>query len=189
MINGEKWLENGRVCDLTVVPVKNYDHSKMYKLPIIPSPSLPNNLAVRLYGSLCLFEGTSISEGRGTDWPFQVIGYPDPVFGDFQFIPGERSGVAKHVEGKGIVNYALDLRNINPDEQKFTLKYVLDFYHKIPDKNKYFSRAEFFDKLAGTDELRHQIIAGKSEDEIRASWKEDLDEYKLMRNKYLLYKD
>ncbi|KGE14226.1 exo-beta-N-acetylmuramidase NamZ domain-containing protein [Sphingobacterium deserti] len=189
MINGEKWLEEGRQCSLTVIPVKNYDHTMMYELPVIPSPSLPNHLSVRLYGSLCLFEGTSISEGRGTAWPFQVIGYPDPVFGDFKFTPGEKSGMAKHVAGKGEVNYGLDLRSVDANKHKFTLKYVLDFYTKMPDKSKFFSRAEFFDKLAGTDELRKQIIAGKTEEEIRASWKNDLAAYKEMRKKYLLYKD
>src|SRR5690606_22371494 len=88
MINGEAWLENGEQVDLTVIPVKNYDHSMKYELPVIPSPSLPNYTSVRLYMSLCLFEGTDISIGRGTDWPFQVVGYPDPVFGDFTFTPG-----------------------------------------------------------------------------------------------------
>lgn len=187
MINGEKWLENGAQCKLTVIPVKNYDHAMRYELPVVPSPSLPNHLSVRLYGSLCLFEGTSISEGRGTDWPFQVVGYPDPAMGDFEFTPGEKSGMAKHVTGKGEKNYGVDLRGLDPDEQTFTLKYVLDFYNKMPDKSKFFSRPDFFDKLAGTDELRKQIIAGKSEEEIRSTWKEDLDEYKQMRHKYLLY--
>jgi len=189
MINGEQWLEEERSCKLQVIPVKNWDHSRMYELPVVPSPSLPNHLSVRLYSSLCLFEGTDISVGRGTDWPFQIIGYPDPVFGDFEFIPGEKSGMTKHVEGKGMKNYGLDLRSLDADSQKFTLKYILDFYHKMPDKSKFFAQAEFFDKLAGTDELRKQIIAGESEEQIRSSWKEDLDTYKKMRSKYLLYAD
>lgn len=189
MINGEQWLEGGKQCKLTVIPVQNYTHAMAYELPVIPSPSLPNHLSVRLYGSLCLFEGTDVSVGRGTDWPFQVVGYPDPVFGDFSFTPGEKSGMAKHVEGKGETNYGLDLRDLNPDEQQFSLKYVLDFYQKMPDKSKFFVRPEFFDKLAGTDELRKQIIAGATEDEIRASWSDDLDAYKEMRKKYLLYPD
>lgn len=189
MINGEGWLEHSRQCKLTVIPVENWDHSKRYELPIVPSPSLPNHLSVRLYSSLCLFEATDFSVGRGTDWPFQVIGYPSPVFGDFEFTPGEKSGMAKHVEGKGSVNYGLDLRKLNSDNQKFTLKYILDFYDKMPDKSKFFTRPEFFDKLAGTDELRKQILAGKTEDEIRASWEQDLAAYKGMRKKYLLYAD
>lgn len=187
MINGEKWLENGRQCKLTVVPVQNYTHDSMYDLPVIPSPSLPNHLSVRLYSSLCLFEGTDISVGRGTDWPFQVVGFTEPVYGDFTFTPGEKAGMSKHVEGKGAINYGLDLRGLDADKQKFTLKYILDFYNKMPDKSKFFARAEFFDKLAGTDELRKQIIAGKTEEEIRASWKPELDSYKKMRSKYLIY--
>lgn len=189
MINGEKWLEEGRQCKVTVIPVQNWDHSKMYDLPVIPSPSLPNHLSVRLYSSLCLFEGTEISVGRGTEWPFQVVGYDNPVYGDFQYTPGEKAGMKKHVEGKGQTMYGLDLRGLDADKQSFTLKYVLDFYNKMPDKSKFFTRAEFFDKLAGTDELRKQIIAGKTEDEIKASWQQELTQYKEMRKKYLLYKD
>lgn len=189
MINGEKWLVDGRQCKVTVIPVKNWDHNKMYDLPVIPSPSLPNHLSVRLYSSLCLFEGTEISVGRGTDWPFQVVGYDNPVYGSFTYQPSEKAGMVKHVEGKGQVMYGLDLRNIDADNQKFTLKYVLDFYNKMPDKSKFFTRASFFDKLAGTDELRKQIIAEKTEQEIKDSWKSDLDAYKQMREKYLLYPD
>ncbi|WP_245977365.1 exo-beta-N-acetylmuramidase NamZ family protein [Albibacterium indicum] len=189
MINGEGWLENGEQVDLTVIPVKNYDHSMKYELPVIPSPSLPNYTSVRLYMSLCLFEGTDISIGRGTDWPFQVIGYPDPVFGDFTFTPGTRPGMAAHVEQQDELCYGIDLRDIDAENEKFTLKYLIDFYNKADFKDEFFARPEFFDKLAGTDELRKQIIAGKTEDEIRASWKEELDAYKEMRKKYLLYPD
>lgn len=189
MINGEGWLDGGIECDLTVVPVKNYDHTMKYELPVIPSPSLPNYTSVRLYMSLCLFEGTDISVGRGTDWPFQVIGYPNPVFGDFTFTPGVRPGMAAHVEQQDQLCYGIDLRKVDPEEATFTLKYILNFYNKMPDKSKFFSRPEFFDKLAGTDALRKQIIAGKSEEEIRDSWQEDLTAYKEMRKKYLLYPD
>lgn len=189
MINGEGWLDEGDPCDLNVIEVRNYDHSMPYELPVIPSPSLPNHLSVRLYMSLCLFEGTDISVGRGTDWPFQVVGYPDPVYGDFSFTPGQKAGMALHVEGKGQKNYGIDLRSSVPEEQHFTLKYLLDFYHKSPNKSAFFSRAEFFDKLAGTDQLRKQIIQGWSEEQIRESWKKDLEEYKSMRERYLLYPD
>ncbi|MFD1771772.1 exo-beta-N-acetylmuramidase NamZ family protein [Sphingobacterium suaedae] len=189
MINGEKWLEAGRSCQLTVIPVQNWNHGMMYELPVIPSPSLPNHLSVRLYASLCLFEGTDISVGRGTDWPFQVVGFNDPLYGDFTFTPGEKAGMAKHVEGKGEKMYGLDLRGLDPNKQQFTLTYLLDFYQKMPDKSKFFSRAAFFDKLAGTDELRKQVIAGQSEAEIRKSWTKDLEVYKAMRKKYLLYAD
>lgn len=189
MINGEKWLENGSQCDLTVILVKNYTHSMKYELPVIPSPSLPNYTSVRLYMSLCLFEGTDINVGRGTDWPFQVIGYPDPIFGDFSFIPSTRPGMVAHVEQKGEKCYGIDLRNIDAQKEKFTMKYVLDFYNKSNFKNSFFSRPDFFDKLAGTDQLRLQIMAGKTEMEIKASWRNELNQYKKMRKKYLLYKD
>lgn len=189
MINGEGWLDGGKPCDLTVIPVKNWDHSKAYELPVVPSPSLPNYTAVRLYLSLCLFEGTDISIGRGTDWPFQVVGYPDPVFGDFTFTPGTRPGMAAHVEQQDKMCYGMDLRQVDAEGATFTLAYLLDFYHKMPDKSKFFSRPEFFDKLAGTDALRKQIIAGKTESEIRDSWAADLATYKDMRKKYLLYAD
>ncbi|HKL72023.1 MAG TPA: DUF1343 domain-containing protein [Marinilabiliaceae bacterium] len=189
MINGEGWLEDGAQCDLTVIPVKNYDHSMKYELPVIPSPSLPNYISVRLYMSLCLFEGTDISVGRGTDWPFQVIGYPDIQFGDFTFTPGVRPGMAANVEQRGKKCYGVDLRAINPEEERFTLKYLLDFYEKSNFKETFFARPDFFDHLAGTDELRKQIVAGKTESEIKASWASDLEAYKIMRKRYLLYED
>ena len=189
MINGEGWLDNGVQCDLEIVTVQNYDHRTPYELPVIPSPSLPNHLSVRLYMSLCLFEGTDISVGRGTDWPFQVLGYPDRVFGEFTFTPGVRPGMAAHVEQQDNLCYGLDLRGLDPQQQTFTLKYLIDFYKKAPFKNTFFSRPEFFDKLAGTDELRKQIVAGQTEEQIRDSWAEDLRAYKIMRRKYLLYPD
>ena len=187
MINGEGWLNRGAKCELTVIPVKNYTHSTRYELPVIPSPSLPNHLSVRLYMSLCLFEGTDVSVGRGTDYPFQMIGYPNRNFGDFTFTPQSRPGMARHVEQQGKLCYGIDLRDLNPDSVRFTLKYIIDFYKKMPDR--FFSRASFFDRLAGTDQLRRQIIAGWTEEQIRESWREDLETYKNMRAKYLLYED
>lgn len=187
MINGEGWLDKGKKCNLTVIPLKNYSHKSRYKLPVIPSPSLPNYLSVRLFPSLCLFEATDCSIGRGTDFPFQVIGYSDPSFGDFTFTPESKVGMSAHVEQQGNLCYGIDLRTLEPDSIRFTLKYVLDFYSKAPDK--FFARLEFFDKLAGTDKLRKQIVEGWTEEQIRDSWKEELAEYKTMRKKYLLYKD
>ncbi len=189
MINGERWLDNNAQCDLKVIKVKNYDHSMQYELPVIPSPSLPNQLSVRLYTSLCLFEGTDISVGRGTDFPFQVIGYPDPEFGEFTFTPTSKRGMAVHVEQQNKQCYGLDLRGLDPVGTKFSLTYLLDFYAKSDFKANFFSRPTFFDKLAGTDQLRKQIIAGQTEKQIRDSWKEELAEYKILRKKYLLYKD
>ncbi len=189
MINGEKWLENGAQCNVHIVKVKGYTHKTLYKLPVVPSPSLPNYTSVRLYMSLCLFEGTDFSIGRGTDFPFQVVGYPDKVFGDFTFTPDVRPGMAAHVEQQGNLCYGVDLRNVNPEEAKFTLKYLLDFYNKCPFKDKFFARPDFFNKLAGNAELQEQIKAGLTEEQIRESWKPELDEYKQMRKKYLLYED
>jgi len=187
MINGEGWLDNGKQCELTVVPLKNYTHKSRYELPVIPSPSLPNHLSVRLFPSLCLFEGTDCSIGRGTDFPFQVIGYPDPSFGEFTFTPGSKSGMSVHVEQQGNLCYGTDLRSLDPDSIRFSLKYILEYYSKAPDK--FFARPDFFDKLAGTDKLREQISEGWTEEQIRDSWKEELAEYKNMRKKYLLYED
>ena len=187
MINGEGWLDNGEQCDLTVIPLKNYTHKSRYELPVIPSPSLPNHLSVRLFPSLCLFEGTDCSIGRGTDFPFQVIGYPDPSFGDFTFTPGSKSGMSVHVEQQGNLCYGADLRSLDPDSIRFSLKYILEYYSKAPDK--FFARPDFFDLLAGTDKLREQISEGWTEEQIRDSWKEELAEYKNMRKKYLLYED
>lgn len=189
MINGEGWLEDGDQCELTVIPVEGYTHSTMYVPPVIPSPSLPNYLSIRLYPSLCLFEGTDISVGRGTDFPFQVIGYPDSVFGDFTFIPGSREGMSAHVDQQGKMCYGIDLRDIDPEEYTFSLRYFIDFYRKAPFKDTFISRPEFFDKLAGNDTLRKKIQEGWSYEEIEASWQTDLTEYKKMREKYLLYDD
>ncbi|MCK9437786.1 MAG: DUF1343 domain-containing protein [Synergistaceae bacterium] len=188
MINGEGWLDNGeKKCDLTVITLENYTHKSKYELPVIPSPSLPNYQSVRLFPLLCLFEATDFSIGRGTDFPFQVIGYPDTQFGDFTFTPGSRVGMSAHVEQQGNLCYGADLRGLKADSIRFTLKYILDFYNKMPDK--FFARPGFFDKLAGTDKLREQILAGWTEVQIRDSWKEELSEYKIMRKKYLLYED
>lgn len=189
MINGEGWLKGGKKCDLEVIKVKNWDHSTPYRLPVIPSPSLPTYTSVRLYMSLCLFEATDISVGRGTDWPFQVVGYPYPLLGSFTFTPTTKPGMAEHVEQQGNLCYGLDLRNIDAVHEKFSLKYLLDFYRKFPNKKKFFARPDFFNKLAGNSELQKQIKSGLSEAQIRASWKPELDAYKQMRKKYLLYTD
>lgn len=191
MINGEQWLNGGKQCPLTIVKVKNYTHKDPYPLPIIPSPSLTNHLSVRLYTSLCLFEGTEINVGRGTDHPFQMVGYPNPVFGSFTFTPLSKEGMSAHVENQGKKCYGIDLRELNADHCKFTLRYLIDFYNKSRSiKNfKFFSRPDFFNKLAGNSELQEQIKAGLTEEQIRATWKTDLEAYKKMRKKYLLYKE
>ena len=186
MINGENWLEGKKPANLTVVPCTGYTHQMVYELPVKPSPNLPNLQSIRLYPSICLFEPTIVSVGRGTDTQFQVIGAPDKVFGPYQFTPIDKPG-AQNPPNEGKLCYGLDLRQVDTRAEGFTLKYVIDFYHKAPDKSKFFTSESFFDKLAGTDMIRKMIVAGKSEKEIRSAFTPALEEYKEMRKKYLLY--
>ena len=190
MINGEGWLKTGEnSCKLEVVTMLNWKHGDPYWLPVKPSPNLPNDQAVRLYPSLCFFEATSFSVGRGTYHPFQVIGYPDKKFGDFSFTPTSLPGFDTHPIQIDKVCYGINLQEY-PFEGGLTLKFVLYFYDKCgKNASFFFSRAKWFDLLAGTDQLRKQIIAGMNEEEIRETWKEDLDNYKEMRKKYLLYEE
>lgn len=190
MINGEGWLKTGEnSCKLEVVTMLNWKHGDPYWLPVKPSPNLPNDQAVRLYPSLCFFEATSFSVGRGTYHPFQVIGYPDKKFGDFSFTPTSLPGFDTHPIQKDKVCYGINLQEY-PFEGGLTLKFVLYFYDKCgKNASFFFSRAKWFDLLAGSDQLRKQIIAGMNEEEIRETWKEDLDNYKEMRKKYLLYEE
>lgn len=187
MINGEGWLTNGKKCDLTVVPVKNYDHTMLYSLPVKPSPNLPNDVSIRLYPSLCFFEGTNFSIGRGTEFPFQTVGYPDQKFGTFTFTPQDIEGVQTNPLQEGKLCYGIDLRNEPLEETKFTLKYLIDFYQKSEMGDEFFARSDFFNLLAGNATLQEQIKQGLSEAEITATWQADLNEYKKMREKYLLY--
>jgi uncharacterized protein YbbC (DUF1343 family) len=188
MINGENWHKASRKCELTIIPVQNYTHSTSYSLPVNPSPNLPNDLAVRLYPSLCFFEATSVSVGRGTDFPFQVLGAPDPELGDFLFTPETIPGVAVNPLHEGEVCYGADLRL--PDEiPKFTLKYFLEFYHKFGNEKKFLTSENWLNLLAGTDKLIWQIRQGYSEREIMDSWEPALEKYKKLRMNYLLYPD
>ncbi len=184
MINGEGWLKGGKTCQLTVVPVLGYAHEAPYALPVGPSPNLPNDLSVALYPSICLFEGTQISVGRGTRYPFQVIGAPFSKMGDFSFVPESIIGMSKNPKYQGQRCYGLDFRN-SAFKAKFTLKYLIDFYQKYPHKEKFFN--SYFDTLVGTHTLQKQIKAGMSEQQIRKTWQPRLTEYKKMRQKYLLY--
>jgi len=188
MINGEKWLDNGAQCNLKVIPVKYYTHLTKYEPVQKPSPNLPNYLAIRLYPSLCLFEATEISIGRGTLFPFQVIGFPDQRLGAFTFTPQGIEGMELNPVHKGILCYGIDLRNSDANV-KFTLKYFIDFYKASSSKEKFISRSKWFNLLSGNEELQKQIISGMTEQDIVNSWKPELDLYKLMRKKYLLYND
>ncbi len=192
MINGEKWLEGGKQCPLKVVKNANYTHHTPYLVPVRPSPNLPNTLAVRLYPSLCLFEGTTVSVGRGTDFPFLVMGAPNPQYGSFTFTPRSRPE-SKYPPHENELCYGLylgaDTARQALMEKKFTLSYLLDFYQKSPDKAHFFNPNNHFELLAGTDQLRKQILSGMNETQIRATWQADLDAYRLKRAHYLLYSE
>ncbi|QCR22931.1 exo-beta-N-acetylmuramidase NamZ domain-containing protein [Pontibacter sp. SGAir0037] len=187
MINGEKWLEGKRQCQLTVIPAANYTHSTPYVLPVRPSPNLPNAQAIALYPSLCLFEGTNVSLGRGTPTPFQVIGSPYYKDKSFSFTPVPLPG-AQDPPLKNQKCYGLDLTS-PAKARPFTLAYILDFYKNSTNQDKFFINNNFFEKLVGTNELRQQIKAGKTEAEIKASWEPALTNYKQLRKQYLLYPD
>ncbi|EON79187.1 hypothetical protein ADIS_0296 [Lunatimonas lonarensis] len=184
MINGEGWLENKVKASIQVIEVANWTHATPYSLPVKPSPNLPNDVSIRLYPSLCFFEGTDVSLGRGTHFPFQVFGYPDPAFGEFTFTPVSIPGMSKNPPQQDKKCYGKDLRN-EPLSHRFTLSHLLYAYDKSGKKEKFFN--SFFDKLAGSDQLRKDILAGKNESEIRKSWQEGLDNYLSIRKKYLIY--
>ena len=181
MIIGEKWIE--KKCDLTVIEMLNYNRNKIYELPIKPSPNLPNKRAVNLYPSLCLFEGTIISIGRGTKKPFQHFGHPKLNLYNYSFIPKSGPG-SKYPKHENKICYGKDLTNTSI-LNSINLEWLIETYNQSQNKEDFF--ISFFDKLAGTDKLRKQIISGKSWKEIKKSWEADLKEFKNIRNKYLLY--
>lgn len=188
MINGQGWLKGKLTCDLKVITVKGWKHGDPYSLPIKPSPNLPNDQAIKLYASLCFFEATGVSVGRGTYFPFQVVGYPNPKFGSFTFTPVSLPGFEKNPLQKDKLCYGYDLRNI-PFNEGLTLSYLLDFYKKSGLGAKFFTSPRFMNLLSGTNNLQKQIIAGQSEGTIRKTWQKGLNDYKQMRKKYLLYED
>ena len=183
MINGEKWLKNGIQCDLKVIPLKNYNHQTKYSLPIKPSPNLPNDKSINLYPSLCFFEGTNVSAGRGTEMQFQVYGSPYITKSSFTFTPQANEG-SKYPKYKNQLCFGEDLR-IAKNLNKLDLSYLLKAYQQNTSK-KFFNT--FFTKLAGTERLQEQIEQGLSEKEIRKTWVQDLISFKKIRKKYLIYK-
>ncbi|MEX8548764.1 MAG: exo-beta-N-acetylmuramidase NamZ domain-containing protein [Mucilaginibacter sp.] len=198
MINGQCWLPNNAQCKIRVIPVKNYKHDMAYTLPVNPSPNLNTQQSVLLYPSLCLFEGTTVSQGRGTYMPFTVLGSPylKGTY-DFTFTPVSIPGKSETPLYQNQVCYGLDLRNYNTEtlrkSGKINLKWIMDLFNAYPDKAKFFDRKQSkqignIDFLAGVSAFKEQISAGKTEQEIRQSWEPGLSEYKLMRKKYLLYK-
>lgn len=188
MINGEDWLRNAVKCDLKIVPVVGWKHGQTYVLPIKPSPNLPNQQSILLYPSLCFFEATEISVGRGTAFPFQVAGAPISNLGKFTFTPKALVGSDKNPLQKNKLCYGLDLRKEKTDGS-LSLEYIISFYKKSQKGATFFKSPMFMDRLSGTDKLRKQIIQGVSEADIRKSWSEGLTKYKAVRAKYLLYPD
>jgi uncharacterized protein YbbC (DUF1343 family) len=187
MINGEGWLENALKCDLTIIKLKNYTHQTEYSLPIKPSPNLPNDAAINLYPSLCFFEGTPLSAGRGTEMQFQIFGDPNlPVkFYPFTFTPQANEG-AKYPKFKNELCQGMDLRG-NKKLSKLNLEWLIKAYTSTGKKKEFFN--PFFTKLAGTTQLQEQIEKGYTYREIRKTWLVGLEDYEIRRAKYLLYKN
>ena len=183
MINGETWLANAITCDLTIIPLKNYTHATRYNLPIKPSPNLPNDRAINLYPSLCFFEGTNVSAGRGTEKQFQIYGSPFLPKSTFQFIPKPNEG-SKYPKHEGKICYGKDLTHAE-SLSFLDLNYLINAYKATADQTTFFS--DFFTKLAGTKTLQKQIEKGLSMKQIKASWATDLEAYKTMRKAYLIY--
>jgi uncharacterized protein YbbC (DUF1343 family) len=191
MINGEGWLADSVRCKLTVIPCQNYSHRSFYELPVKPSPNLPNMLSVYLYPSLCLFEGTVISVGRGTEFPFQVYGSPSLNGYDFEFTPVSTPGMSMHPLYEGEKCIGVDLRgiplNFLKDNARLILDWLMEAYKNFGQKDAFFT--DYFTKLAGTPELQQQIMEGKDMYAIEYSWQAKIKEFKKIRKKYLLYPD
>jgi uncharacterized protein YbbC (DUF1343 family) len=190
MVNGQKWLKNGIQCKLKIIKNEYYNHWKSYTLPVKPSPNLPNKLSIYLYPSLCLFEGTAISLGRGTLFPFQVIGHPllKPIY-NFSFTPKSIAGMSKKPPLEDQECFGIDFRKLDEEKirtrKQIDLALLIKIYQQYPDKENFFN--PFFNKLAGNGLLIQQIKSGKTEKQIRDSWEPALKAYKIMRKKYLLY--
>ena len=188
MINGEHWLREGVVCELTVIPCRNWSRDMIVELPRRPSPNLPDRITVMLYPSVCFFEGTVVNEGRGTRIPFQVFGHPELENMPYVYIPVAIEGMSKNPKCLGKTCYGRDLRDqyeVVKEEKRLRLDWLLEAYRNYKGKTSFF--IPFFDKLAGTSDLREAILAGKTEAEIRESWQTDLEHFKKMRLRYLIY--
>lgn len=189
MINDQAWLKDGLQCKLSWVVCENYNHTKLYQLPIKPSPNLPNMISVYFYPSLCLLEGTVLSVGRGTEKPFQYVGHPDFKEGDIKFTPKSGSG-SKYPKHENKACLGFDINKMGVDSiirtGKLNLAFVIQMYHLSPKEN--FFRSSF-NKLAGNSSLKQQLISGATEKEIRQSWEPALNDFKKLRIEYLLYED
>jgi uncharacterized protein YbbC (DUF1343 family) len=187
MVNGEKWLPEGRKCDITVIKCKNYTHQTMYRLPIPPSPNLPNMKAIYLYPSICYFEATPVSLGRGTDLPFQIYGHPNMRGYDFSFTPRSMPSAIDPPQ-KNRLCYGVNLSTLTEEEcltHKLDLSYLIDAYRNLNMDDHFFR--SFFENLIGVDYVRKMIKQGKSAEEISAMWQDDVVKFKKQRQPYLLY--
>lgn len=190
MINGERWLRGKKPCRLEVIPMLGWRHGQSYILPVRPSPNLSNDRSIALYPSLCLFEATIMSVGRGTDSPFEVLGYPHKSFGQYSFVPDVKLGADTNPRYKGKRCYGVSLRDVQPRRDRLSLEWILHFAQIARRQGiAFIDRPRMFELLAGNKRLASQIASGLSEEEIRLLWQSDLSSYIAMRKKYLLYPD
>jgi uncharacterized protein YbbC (DUF1343 family) len=190
MVNGEKWLTEGKQCKLTIIKCSDYSHKSRYQLPVGPSPNLQDMTAIYLYPSLCFFEGTVVSIGRGTENPFKVYGHPDFKNSSYSFTPQPIKGISENPPLKGQLcygNYVGDASEMIKSTGRLEIAWLMEAYKNLNMKEGFF--LNYFEKLAGTNQLREQIMVGKSESEIRKSWQPELEKFKEIRRKYLLYPD
>ena len=190
MIDGERWLRGGNTCHVKVIPMAGWSHGDPYELPVRPSPNLPNSRSIELYPSLCFFEATIMSVGRGTSKPFQAIGYPDKRFGSIVYTPQIKLGEDSNPRHKGRLCYGTDYTSVSLPKRQIALGPLLDYYRKADSLGlQLINQRQLFDLLAGTKKLRQQLSSGLSEDEIRASWQAGLKAFQAKRARYLLYTD
>ena len=190
MIDGERWLRGGNTCHVKVIPMAGWSHGDPYELPVRPSPNLPNSRSIELYPSLCFFEATIMSVGRGTSKPFQAIGYPDKRFGSIVYTPQIKLGEDSNPRHKGKLCYGTDYTSVSLPKRQIALGPLLDYYRKADSLGlQLINQRQLFDLLAGTKKLRQQLSSGLSEEEIRASWQAGLKAFQAKRARYLLYND
>ena len=190
MIDGERWLRGGNTCHVKVIPMDGWSHGDPYELPVRPSPNLPNSRSIELYPSLCFFEATIMSVGRGTSKPFQAIGYPDKRFGSIVYTPQIKLGEDSNPRHKGKLCYGTDYTSVSLPKRQIALGPLLDYYRKADSLGlQLINQRQLFDLLAGTKKLRQQLSSGLSEEEIRASWQAGLKDFQAKRARYLLYTD
>ena len=190
MIDGERWLRGGNTYHVKVIPMAGWSHGDPYELPVRPSPNLPNSRSIELYPSLCFFEATIMSVGRGTSKPFQAIGYPDKRFGSIVYTPQIKLGEDSNPRHKGKLCYGTDYTSVSLPKRQIALGPLLDYYRKADSLGlQLINQRQLFDLLAGTKKLRQQLSSGLSEEEIRASWQAGLKDFQAKRARYLLYND